>query len=297
MSVRDVSIEADLALVEAEHHGELTRFRVLGWLLDNERSRQPLTPLGMAKAQPAELAQEANARRDRLVVERRDPGIPGSAALQRSGQPLRRKIVRTFGDIHDCHGVVPPICSFEHPSKAETFEIFLDILAAAEPPPFPHFRQSCIGIQFAIAAQQLPRHIEMSRQCICRYRHAQRTQRVGALVQRHRHPGQSLFVPATQEMGVRHPGLRDPKRRVERAEAQRLLKILDGSLRVAKVGPRIAAPHPGIRIVRVSAHRLVETGDRFIEPANIVNQRLRIEGQYLRVARIQLHCLLSRPLG
>ena len=76
-----------------------------------------------------------------------------------------------------------------------------------------------------------------------------------------------------------------------------MLKILDGSLRVAEVGPRIAAPHPGIRIVGVCAQRLIETGDCFIEPADIVNQRLRIEGQYLRVARIQLHCSLSRPLG
>ena len=49
-------------------------------------------------------------------------------------------------------------------------------------------------------------------------------------------------------MGVRHPGLRNPQRRVERAEAQRLLKILDGPLGViyALEAARILNPDPAV---------------------------------------------------
>ena len=46
----DLAIEGDLALVEAEHHGELTRFRVLGRLLDDERCRQAFATVDITKA-------------------------------------------------------------------------------------------------------------------------------------------------------------------------------------------------------------------------------------------------------
>ena len=105
--------EADLALVEAEHHGELTRFRVLGRLLDNEFAAAPCHPrrneAATCQACPGSQRPPRSAR-----IRTMRPWLSWRRCFAARRSATREKDVRTFRDFQDCHDVAPPTCSSGH---------------------------------------------------------------------------------------------------------------------------------------------------------------------------------------